>query len=115
MRIEAGTSCAIATRPTSKMMVASIISRMLKHLCPWLRDSADLLPGSPVRSRPNLRASIRKQNHGAKSEIGIGRATDVKHKDAGGNIPADPNRATRVKHDGSSTTGLRGESCAPQS
>src|SRR5260370_3163311 len=30
MRIEAGTSCAIATRPTNRMMVANIISRMLK-------------------------------------------------------------------------------------
>jgi hypothetical protein len=32
MRIEAGTSCAIATRPTNKMMVANIISRILKPL-----------------------------------------------------------------------------------
>src|SRR5437773_1243797 len=31
--MEAGTSCAIATRPTSKITVANIISRMLKPPC----------------------------------------------------------------------------------
>src|SRR3984893_14072822 len=78
------------------------------------RASADLLPGSPVRSGPNLRASRREQNHGAKSELGIARAADVKHKDARGNSSADPNRAPRVKRDRPGAAGLRDERCATQ-
>src|SRR5256885_9898678 len=64
-----------------------------------VRASADLLPASPVRSSPNLRASGRELNHGAIAKFRISRASDVKHKNTVGNTPADANRATRVKGD----------------
>src|SRR5882757_6174043 len=64
-----------------------------------VRASADLLPGSPVRNSPNLRASGRELNHGAIAKFRISRASDVKHKNTVGNTPADANRATRVKGD----------------
>src|SRR3989449_7632463 len=111
-RIEAGTSCAIATRPTNKMTVANIISRRLK---PSWRErklmverciivsksyaSADSLPRSALRRGPNLRATGRKQNHRAIAALRIVRTTEVKHKDVGRNTPADANGATRIERD----------------
>src|SRR2546422_8682560 len=97
--IEAGTSCAIATRPTNKMIVANIISRRMK---PSWRErepmderciivsrsyaSADSLPRSALRRGPNLRATGRKQNHRAIAELRIVRTAEVKDKNVGGNI-----------------------------
>src|SRR6266849_1765124 len=90
--MDAGTSCATPTIPTSKIIVAIIISRMLKPSWPlrtivyerrmsisYSWTLADLPPNSSWRGGPYLRASGRKQDHRAKPIFGMGRAADVEH------------------------------------
>src|SRR6266849_3668961 len=114
MRMVAGTSCAMATRPTSKMTVANIISRTLKPLSRLRRfvsangipvsfsrlSLANPLPGAAGRSGPNLYGAGGQQNHSTIAEVGVGRAAKVEH--VGGQRQ---NRATRIKSDGAVGTG----------
>src|SRR6267378_4806031 len=94
MRMEAGTSCAMAIKPTSKMTVASIISRMLKPFSLlWCFVRADdipvslalvgqlpnSLPGPAGRSGPNLHGAGRQQNHSTIAELGVARTAEVPH------------------------------------
>src|SRR5438270_11889103 len=112
--MEAGTSCAMATRPTSRMTVANIISRILKPRCPspslvdecripcfvytFVRRLAGSVPRSACRRGPNLCGAGRKQNHGAVTVlIGGGRRTDIEHVYVRGHCAVHANRSARVK------------------
>src|SRR5206468_7170801 len=112
--MEAGTSCAIATRPTSRMTVANIISRILKPRCisPSLVDEcripcfvhifvrrlAGSFPRSAFRRGPNLCGAGRKQNHSAITVlVWVRSATHVEHECTGGQCAADANRSAGVK------------------
>src|SRR5713226_4881065 len=93
MVIDEGTSCATATRPTSRITVANSISRRLKPSSPLRRvvNSRCILdleyglahwpPVPSAGSCPNLRDSGRKQNDGPVAEIRIAGVSEVYHGD----------------------------------
>src|SRR5439155_1820290 len=112
--MEAGTSCAMATRPTSRMTVANIISRILKPRCPspslvdecripcfvytFVRRLAGSFPRSACRRGPNLCGAGRKQNHGAITVlVWVRSATHIENVYTGRQCIVHANRSARVK------------------